>query len=128
MPVMLTSEMHILTGAYFRVEALHGSCVLCAWQNSVYASSMTGRSWRYQPCAQVSNAASESQDVLKYLRALEPHWQPLYGQSMADVQASLPALLSNVATMGAIARWGAQSCCPPLGLHGGMAPSAGMSQ
>ena len=42
--------------------------------------------------------------MLKYLRALEPHWQPLYGQSMAEVQASLPALLGNVAIMGSVAK------------------------
>ncbi len=56
---------------------------------------------------------SEAREVLKYLRALEPHWQPLYEADLAAVHAALGPLLGNIATMHAVARW-ARICCAAL--------------
>lgn len=63
-----------------------------------------GRPERVLPPRQVSDAVTEARDVLKYLRALEPSWEPLYAGGLAAVQASLPSLLGNVYRMHTVAR------------------------
>ncbi len=59
-------------------------------------------SWR----AQLTDAVNEARDNLKYLRALDASWEPMYQQSsLAAVHNCLPAVLANIYTMHTISRY-----------------------
>lgn len=55
---------------------------------------------------QLTDAVNEARDNLKYLRALEASWEPMYQQTnLAAVHNCLPAVLSNIYTMHTISRY-----------------------
>jgi dynein heavy chain len=59
------------------------------------------------PCAwvQVTDAANEAKDNVKYLATLEKSLEPLFAGSVQDITDAVPALLSNVRMMYTIARY-----------------------
>ena len=53
---------------------------------------------------QVTDATNEAKDNVKYLSTLEKYIEPLYSGTPASICDSLPALLTNVRMMQAVAR------------------------
>lgn len=54
---------------------------------------------------EVTDAANEAKDNVKYLAALEPSLEPMYSGSIQDMIAALPSLMNNVKMMYTIARF-----------------------
>eukprot|EP00198_Chlamydomonas_reinhardtii_P012689 XP_001702026.1 flagellar outer dynein arm heavy chain gamma [Chlamydomonas reinhardtii] len=54
---------------------------------------------------QITDAANESKDNVKYLATLEKSMEPMYQGRVTDITESLPALMTNVRMMYTIARF-----------------------
>ncbi|MEW5318622.1 MAG: hypothetical protein WDW38_009830 [Sanguina aurantia] len=54
---------------------------------------------------QVTDAANEAKDNVKYLATLEKSLEPMYQGSVSDITDTLPALISNIRMMYTIARY-----------------------
>ncbi len=55
--------------------------------------------------AQVTDAANEAKDNVKYLATLEKSLEPLFHGTVQDITETVPALMSNIRMMYTIARY-----------------------
>lgn len=60
---------------------------------------------------QVNDAFTEAKDNVKFMRALDASWDPLYQADMGKAQAALRSILSNIYSVHAASRCSRPSLC-----------------